>query len=441
MAVEVVVGAQWGDEGKGKVVDFYSESADFVVRFNGGDNAGHTIKFQNHEFKFHLLPSGIVRRGVTAVIGNGVVINPEVLLRELADIKARGIKNYRLVISERAQVIMPYHLVLDGLEEAAKGGMKAGTTRRGIGPSYSDKVGRFGITMGDLLDEELLRRKLELSVAVKRKLTAAYGQEQDFPLEKILRDYSAYGQRLKPFIGNVSTLLCQAIEQKKAILLEGAQGTLLDPDHGTYPYVTSSNAVAGAGATGSGIGPRSIDWVVGVTKAYTTRVGEGPFPTELTDNVGEHIREVGGEYGTTTGRPRRCGWLDLVALSHAVDVNGLDALAVTKLDVLGGLRRVKMAVAYESGGRKMHTFPANIATLAGIEPVFKELDGWEALKPGEWTAIARRGYSHLPAAAQEYLEFVSGELGVPIELVSLGPSREATIDLRDELREGPLQRP
>jgi len=441
MSVEVIVGAQWGDEGKGKVVDFYSETAELVARFNGGDNAGHTIKFRDREFKFHLLPSGIVRRGVTAVIGNGVVINPEVLLRELRELEAKGIRNFRLFISERAQVIMPYHIVQDELEEAVKGGLKAGTTKRGIGPAYSDKVGRFGITMGDLLDRELLQSKLELAIAIKRNLTAAYGRKQDFPLRKILESYLAMGARLKKHIRNTSTVLNQAIAQKRSILLEGAQGTLLDPDHGTYPYVTSSNAVAGAGAIGSGIGPRAIDWVVGVSKAYTTRVGQGPFPTELTDSIGDHMREVGREFGTTTGRPRRCGWLDLVALSHAVDVNGLDALALTKLDVLGGLRRINVAVAYKIDGEKVHTFPANINMLAAAEPVYKELDGWEALKPAEWTAISRRGLSHLPSAAQEYLEFVCGELGVPIELVSLGPSREATIDLRDELREGPLQRP
>jgi adenylosuccinate synthase len=441
MAVEVVVGAQWGDEGKGKVVDFYSEDAEIVARFNGGDNAGHTIMFGANEFKFHLLPAGIVRKGVTAVIGNGVVINPEVLLRELADLEAKGIRGYKLFISERAQVILPYHLVLDGLEESAKGGMKAGTTKRGIGPAYSDKVARFGITMGDLLDADLLKQKLEVAIAVKKKLTAAYGQEQDFQFKKIFDTYYEMGQKLKKHIRNTSSLLVQAIQRKKSVLLEGAQGTLLDPDHGTYPYVTSSNAVAGAGAIGSGIGPRAIDWVVGVTKAYTTRVGEGPFTTELKDDIGIHIRKVGNEYGTTTGRPRRCGWLDLVALGHAVDVNGLDALAVTKLDVLGGLRRINVAVAYRVDGERTTIFPANINRLARAEPVYKELDGWEAQSPAEWTSMAKRGFSHLPSAAQEYLEYVCGELGVPIELVSLGPSREATIDLRDELREGPAQRP
>jgi adenylosuccinate synthase len=441
MPVEVVVGAQWGDEGKGKVVDFYSETADVVARFNGGDNAGHTIMFGASEFKFHLLPSGIVRKGVTAVIGNGVAINPEVLLRELADLEAKGIRGYKLFISERAQVIMPYHLVLDGLEESAKGALRAGTTKRGIGPAYSDKVARFGITMGDLLDEGLLKRKLETALPVKRRLTAAYGQEQDFQLRKVFDAYHEMGQKLKKHIRNTSSLLVQAMGQKKSILMEGAQGTLLDPDHGTYPFVTSSNAVAGAAATGSGIGPRALDWVTGVTKAYTTRVGEGPFPTELDDEIGDHIRKVGGEYGTTTGRPRRCGWLDLVALAHAVDVNGLDALAVTKLDVLGGLRRLNVAVAYKIDGEKVTAFPANIERLSRAEPVYKELDGWEALKPAEWTALAGRGLSHLPEAAQDYLEYLGGELGVPIELVSLGPSREATIDLRDELREGPAQRP
>jgi len=441
MPVEVVVGAQWGDEGKGKVVDYYSEGADVVARFNGGDNAGHTIVFRDREFKFHLLPSGIVRRGVWAVIGNGVAVNPEVLLRELSELEAKGISGYRLFISERAQVIMPYHLVLDGLEEAAKGGMKAGTTKRGIGPAYSDKVARFGITMGDLLEPGLLEKKLKLAVSVKGKLTAALGENARFDLKGMLESYLEMGQKLRKHIRNTSGLLVQALERKKHILMEGAQGTLLDPDHGTYPYVTSSNAVAGAASTGSGIGPRSIDWVVGVTKAYITRVGEGPFPTELRDDIGRHIREAGAEYGTTTGRPRRCGWLDLVALSHAVDVNGLDALAVTKLDVLGGLRRLNVAVAYKIDGGRTSSFPASIDRLARAEPVYRELDGWESLKPAEWTALAGRGLGALPDAAREYLDFIGGELGVPIELVSLGPAREATIDLRGELREGPAQRP
>jgi adenylosuccinate synthase len=430
LTVVVVVGAQWGDEGKGKVIDFYAEEADFVVRFNGGDNAGHTIMFGDKEFKFHLLPSGIVRKRVTAVMGNGMVVNPEVLLKELSYLRSKGISGFRLLISERAHVIMPYHPVLDGLEESLKGGMRAGTTGRGIGPAYSDKVARFGITMGDLLDEELLARKLKAAVAARQRLLAAYGKNEALQFQEILDDHLKMGKQLEEYITNVSTYLNKAIREGRNILFEGAQGTLLDPDHGTYPYVTSSNAVAGAAAVGAGIGPRAIDRVVGVSKAYTTRVGEGPFPTELKDSVGEHIRKVGCEFGTTTGRPRRCGWLDLSALAHAVEVNGLDALAITKLDVLGGLRRIKLAVGYEHEGRRLGGFPSNIRILAEAEPVYREMDGWEALKPEKWTALAKDGYDALPDAAREYLAFIKDELGIPIELVSVGPSREATIDLR-----------
>lgn len=434
VTAEVVVGAQWGDEGKGKVIDFYAEEADIVVRFNGGDNAGHTIMFGDQEFKFHLLPSGIVRKRVTAVIGNGMVINPEVLLKELDYLRSKGITSFNLLISERAQVIMPYHPVLDGLEESLKGGLKAGTTGRGIGPAYSDKVARFGVTMGDLLDPELLTKKVEMALAVKQKLLAAYGRKESFPAQKIIERYLEMGKLLEGRITNVSTFLNEALRKGHNILFEGAQGTLLDPDHGSYPFVTSSNAVAGAAAVGSGMGPRAIDWVVGVSKAYTTRVGEGPFPTELKDDIGEHIRKVGCEFGTTTGRPRRCGWLDLVALGHAIEVNGLDALAITKLDVLGGLRRVRLAMAYEHRGKRLRGFPSNIRVLAEAEPVYKEMDGWDAMRPAEWTAVARKGHDALPDAAREYLGFLSEETGIPIELISVGPSREATIDMRHELR-------
>jgi adenylosuccinate synthase len=430
LAVEVVVGAQWGDEGKGKVIDFYAAEADVVVRFNGGNNAGHTIMFGDLEFKFHLLPSGIVRKNVTAVMGNGMVIDPDVLLKEIAYLRSKGVSSFKLLISERAQVIMPYHPVVDGLEETLKGGLKAGTTGRGIGPAYSDKVARFGITMGDLLDEKLLAQKLKAAVAARQRLMAAYGRNEELQFQKMLDDHLEMGGQLKKYITNVSLFLNAAIREGKNILFEGAQGTLLDPDHGTYPYVTSSNAVAGAAAVGSGIGPRAIDRVIGVSKAYTTRVGEGPFPTELRDDIGEHIRKVGCEFGTTTGRPRRCGWLDMPALAHAVDVNGLDALAMTKLDVLGGLRRIKMAVGYKHAGKRLGGFPSNIRVLGEVEPVYKEMDGWDSLKPEKWTALAKDGYDALPDAALEYLAFIKGELGIPIELVSVGPSREATIDLR-----------
>ena len=436
MVVEVVVGAQWGDEGKGKVVDFYCEGADYVVRFNGGNNAGHTLKFKDQEFKFHILPSGIIRKEVHAVIGNGVVIDPEVLLGELAYLRSKGIQQFTLSISDRAHVILPYHLLLDGLEETAKGGMKAGTTGRGIGPTYSDKVARFGITMGDLLDGTLLKKKIDISLMIKQKLFTAYGREETFFRRKIIDTYLDMGQKLKKYIRNTSVLLNRAIEDGRRIVLEGAQGTLLDPDHGTYPFVTSSNAVAGAASVGSGIGPRCIDWVVGVTKAYTTRVGEGPFPTELDDAVGERIRKVGAEFGTTTGRPRRCGWLDMVALRHACEVNGLDALALTKLDVLGGLKKVKVCTAYEAGGLKLREFPSNIRILAAAKPVYKELEGWMEYSLDDWSRIALKGRGALPLAARNYIDYITENLGCPVELVSLGPSREATIDLRAELRRG-----
>jgi adenylosuccinate synthase len=386
--------------------------------------------FGDMEFKFHLLPSGIVRKRVTAVMGNGMVVNPDVLLKELSYLRSKGISSFKLLISERAQVIMPYHPIVDGLEEGMKGGLKAGTTGRGIGPAYSDKVARFGITMGDLLDEQLLARKLKAAVAARQRLLAAYGRKDELPYQKILDDYLKMGRQLEEHITNVSSFLNTGIREGKNILFEGAQGTLLDPDHGTYPYVTSSNAVAGAAAVGSGIGPRAIDRVVGVSKAYTTRVGEGPFPTELKGAVGEHIRKVGREFGTTTGRPRRCGWLDLPALTHAVEVNGLDALAITKLDVLGGLRRIKVAVGYEHVGKRLVGFPSNIRVLGEAEPVYREMDGWDELKPEKWTALAKDGYDALPDAAREYLAFIRDELGIPIELISVGPSREATIDLR-----------
>ena len=436
MVVEVVIGAQWGDEGKGKVVDFYAEGADFVVRFNGGNNAGHTLKFRDQEFKFHLLPSGIVRKDVHAVIANGVVVNPEVLLEELSYLKSKGILQHTLSISDRAHVILPYHLVLDGLEESAKGGMKAGTTGRGIGPAYSDKVARFGITMGDLLDETLLKKKIDLSLMIKQKLFTAYERQETFFRRKMLDNYLDMGQKLKKYIRNTSVLLNEAVEDGKRIVLEGAQGTLLDPDHGTYPFVTSSNAIAGAASVGAGIGPRCIDWVVGVTKAYTTRVGAGPFPTELQDATGEHLRKVGREFGTTTGRPRRCGWLDLVALRHACEVNGFDALAITKLDVLGGLKKLKICTAYEHSGQKLKAFPANIRILSETKPVYKEFEGWAEYSPEDWTKISMKGQGALPAAARDYLGFITDNLGCPIELVSLGPSREATLDLRKELRRG-----
>ncbi|MGQ9583352.1 MAG: adenylosuccinate synthase [Thermoplasmatota archaeon] len=429
MVAEVVVGAQWGDEGKGKVVDYLAERADYVVRFNGGDNAGHTIRAGGLELRLHILPSGVLRPGAAVVIANGVAVNPVRLVRELEELRRLGVGEPRLFISERAHVILPYHIELDRVGEEMRGGMRVGTTGRGIGPAFADKASRLGVTMGDLIDARSLGEKLRLALAAKRAALRA-GGAGEISLPEIERLCFSAGRRLRRHICDTSALLNRALREGKRVLFEGAQGTLLDPDHGTYPYTTSSSAVAGAASVGAGIGPRLINRVVGVVKAYTTRVGLGPFPTELGGVVGEHLLKRGGEYGTTTGRARRCGWLDLVALRHARDVNGLDALAITKLDVLGGLRRVRVATAYRYRGRRLEGYPASTRILSRVKPDYRVLEGWPALEPSEWAALASGGLKALPCAARDYLDFLSSALETPLELVSLGPSREATIDLR-----------
>ncbi len=424
MVAEVVVGAQWGDEGKGKVVDYLAEGADYVVRFNGGDNAGHTIRAGGLELRLHILPSGALRPGTALVIANGVAVNPERLIEELEGLTRLGAPEPRLFISDRAHVILTHHIELDREQEERRGGMRIGTTGRGIGPAFADKVSRVGVRMGELLDAKTLRARLRLSLGARGGVP---GRGQVSGLERLcLRA----GRRLRRHICDTSALLNRALGEGRRVLFEGAQGTLLDPDHGTYPYTTSSSAVAGAASVGAGVGPRRIDHVLGVVKAYTTRVGLGPFPTELGGEVGEHMLRMGGEYGTTTGRARRCGWLDLVALRHARDVNGLDALAVTKLDVLGGLRRVRVATAYRVRGRRVEGFPASSRALDIVKPEYRVFEGWPALGPEEWASRASGGLEALPDAARVYLDFIVSELETPIELVSLGPSREATIDLR-----------
>ncbi|UCE73006.1 MAG: adenylosuccinate synthase [Methanomassiliicoccales archaeon] len=430
MSTTAIIGTQWGDEGKGKITDFYAEEADIIARFQGGNNAGHTIIVDDEVFKFHLLPSGIVRKK-TVVIGNGVVIDPEVLLSELENIKKRGITVEGLYISDRANVITPYHRLLDGVQEdAKKDKKKIGTTKRGIGPTYSDKIARYGIRMCDLLDEEQLKEKLDSFVPLKQNMLKVYDSDERISKDEIFREYREYGKRLSHYVTDTSIFINKAIDEGKNLLLEGAQGAMLDVDFGTYPFTTSSHTIVGGACIGLGIGPKKIHKVVGVVKAYTTRVGGGPLPTELTDEIGEHLRNRGGEFGTTTGRPRRCGWLDLVVVKHACRLNSLDAVVITKIDVLSGLKKIKVCRAYEYDGKEMADFPASLKVLAKCKPIYDDLEAWEDFTKEEGLNMAKKGYDALPQQMKEYVGYIEGSLGVPIELVSLGPGRKETVDLR-----------
>jgi adenylosuccinate synthase len=431
MTGTVIVGAQFGDEGKGKIVDVLASEADVVVRFNGGANAGHTVQVGQEQFAFRLLPSGIIRPEVLNVIGNGVAVDPAQLLQEVDDLRKRGYNVENLRVSDRAHIVMPWHKVLDGLEEDAKGGLAAGTTKRGIGPVFEDKVGRWGIRVADLLDSVVLRKKLESIIPAKAKLVSAFGGTETFSVEKVFADYRALGERLREFVADGSLVVSDAIAHGKDVLFEGAQGTLLCVDHGLYPYGTSSPCVAGAATVGAGVGPKAIDRVVGVVKAFTSRVGQGPFPTELEGPTADYLREKGGgEYGTVTRRPRRIGWLDIVMLRFSARVNGLTDLAVTKIDVLGGLETVQAAIAYDHFDREIRDFPADLLVLAEVSPVYEELDGWEDLPPEEWRAVARRGFSALPQSARAYVQWIEHQMGARLAFVSVGRGREDTIDLR-----------
>ena len=420
MPATLVIGTQWGDEGKGKVVDFYAKNAGYVVRFQGGNNAGHTIKVGEDVFKLHVTPSGVIQ-GKIGIIGNGVVIDPEVLLHEIEDLTKRG-KKPQLRISDRANIIMPYHRILDGAEERVLGDRKIGTTGKGIGPCYSDKVARNGVRAGDLTDLQRLKRRLERILPLKQKLFDLYGIDERLDLGRILTAYASYGERLREYIGPAHVELNKALADGKQILLEGAQGTMLDVDYGTYPYTTSSNTVAGGACTGAGIGPQHITHIVGIVKAYTTRVGGGPFPSELTDKIGAHLQEKGHEFGTTTNRPRRCGWLDLVVVRHSCMLSGVNALAITKLDVLSGLDEVKVCTKYTVHGEETEYFPSGIDDVAECQPVYETFSGWDEFSP------ATKKFSALPKTAQTYLKFVEKQTGVKIQLVSTGPGREETIE-------------
>ncbi len=426
MANVVIIGTQWGDEGKGKVVDLLTEKVDFVVRFQGGNNAGHTLVVQGKKYIFHLIPSGILHPGKACMIGNGVVIDPGVLIQEMDRLLESGIPvtPEKLVVSRYAHVIMPYHRAMDIARENRRGKTKIGTTGRGIGPCYEDKVSRTGIRIHDLFDEKSLHQKLVMNLEEKNFLLERFFGEKPLDAAAIADEYLAYGVRLAPFADNVSERLQAADMQGRSILFEGAQGTHLDIDHGTYPFVTSSNTVAGNACCGSGIGPARIHKVLGVVKAYTTRVGGGPFPSEILDETGEYIRSVGGEYGATTGRPRRCGWLDMVVVRSSIRLNGLAGLVITKLDVLTGVPNLKVAVAYQCGSHMLESVPPELDALEACLPVYEEFLGWEE----DITKI--RKFSDLPANARRYLQAIEELSGVPLSIISVGPARDENIIVR-----------
>jgi adenylosuccinate synthase len=417
-----IVGAQWGDEGKGKVVDLLAERADAVVRFQGGNNAGHTIVRDGITWKLHLIPAGILHRGTLCVIGNGVVIDPKVLTEELEELGRRKIDTTSLRISANAHLIMPYHLLLDHAGEAKLGKLQIGTTRRGIGPCYADKAARLGIRVQDLLDEKILKKKIIAALEPKRLSLRPYAKDPRLDLQTMTEEYLTYGHRLERYIADTIRLVHEQLDGGRRVVFEGAQGALLDIDHGTYPFVTSSNPVAGAACVGAGVGPKDIDEIWGVTKAYGTRVGAGPFPTELNGSLAEQIREKGGEYGTTTGRARRVGWLDLVALRYAARINSLTAMAVMKLDVLSGIDRLRVCTRYRGAeGAEFEHFPYHQTVLHHATGEYEELPGWSE------DLTEHREESELPAAAREYLQFMSEFVGVPIALIGVGPAREAVI--------------
>ncbi len=417
MSVTALVGAQWGDEGKGKIIDILAESADMVVRAQGGNNAGHTVVVGDETYKLHLIPSGILYEGTDCIVGNGTVVDPKVILEEIDGLTSRGINVSRLKIDARAHVILPYHIILDGLSEDARGKGDIGTTKKGIGPCYMDKAERIGIRMCDLIDKQVFEEKLKRNVNIKNDIiTKLYGGKPvDF--KEILKEYNGYAERLASFVTDTSVLVYDAIKAGKNVLFEGAQGALLDLDVGTYPYVTSSHPISGGFCVGAGIGPTLIKDCLGIAKAYTTRVGKGPFPTELNDEIGERIRNVGQEFGTTTGRPRRCGWLDAVILRFAVRVNGLTGIALNKLDTLTGLKTLKICTRYEKNGKTIKDFPSDIEELKDCKPVYIETEGWTE----DIGNVTR--FEDLPKAAQKYVKLIEENVDCKVSMIGVGPKR------------------
>ena len=422
MSVTVIVGSQWGDEGKGKIVDILSERYDIVVRYQGGANAGHTVQVGDQQFILHLIPSGILRENVLCFIGNGVVIDPKALLDEIKLLEGMGINiEGRLFISQNAHLIMPYHKLLDSISES--GNSKIGTTGRGIGPCYIDKYARKGIKIVDLLDRKVLEEKIKFNIEEKNNLLKKVYNLEELNVNAIIKEYIEFDKAIDPYITDVPTVLNNAIDEGKSILLEGAQGALLDVDFGTYPFVTSSNPTSGGACTGSGIPPTKISSVMGIVKAYTTRVGLGPFPTELLDANGEKLRSVGAEFGATTGRPRRCGWYDAFLVNYSRMINGIERAAITKLDVLSSFDQIKVCVAYEIQGKKLKSFPTDVNKLMNVAPVYETLPGWKT----NLTNI--KDYNDLPPEAKDYLQFISHTSGFEISIISVGPKRDQTIEL------------
>jgi adenylosuccinate synthase len=425
MPAIVLLGAQWGDEGKGKATDLLGEKVKYVVRYQGGNNAGHTVVIGDQKYALHLLPSGILTPTCIPVIGNGVVIDPAVLLEEIRGLNERGVDTSNLKISSNAHLITPYHRTIDKVSERFLGKAKIGTTGRGIGPAYADKINRIGIRVQDLFDTSILRQKIEGALKDKNQVLVKVFNRKGLEIDEILREYLEYAEILRPYVTDTSLLLNQALEKGENILLEGSQGTLLDVDHGTYPFVTSSNPTAGGASTGSGIGPTKISRVIGIVKAYTTRVGSGPFPTELFDEDGEKLRSIGGEVGVTTGRARRCGWYDAPIARYAVRINGLTDFFLTKLDVLTGWEKIPVCVAYEIDGRRVEELPASQSDFHHAKPIYEYLPGWS-----EGISSAKK-LSDLPINAQGYIKFLEEISGAPISAIGVGPGRDETIQIRD----------
>lgn len=425
MATAMVIGAQWGDEGKGKIVDYLAAKADVVVRSQGGNNAGHTVVYDGKAYPLRLMPSGILYPGTVCVVGTGVVIDPKSLIEEMEKLKAQGVNVEHLQISTRAHVVFPYHVRLDEAEESRKGAKKIGTTKNGIGPCYADKINRIGIRICDLMDKEVFAEKLKYNVEQKNLLLEKlYGME-GFDYETMLADYLGYAEIIRPYVKDTNHTVHELIAAGKNVLFEGAQATMLDCDNGTYPYVTSSHPIAGGACVGAGIGPHMMQNIFGVVKAYSTRVGEGPFPTELKNEIGEYIRNTAHEFGTVTGRPRRVGWLDTRAVRYAAFLNTFDYLAITRLDILDGMKEIKVCIGYEKDGELLEEYPADLKLLEEVHPVYRTFPGWETPISGI------RSYEDLPDNCRYYLEEISKLIGVPLGIVSVGPSREQTIVLKD----------
>jgi len=428
MPAVVLLGAQWGDEGKGKATDLLGDQVDYVVRYQGGNNAGHTVVIGDQKYALHLLPSGILSPNVIPVIGNGVVIDPAILLEEIKGLNERGINTSKIKISTNAHLITPYHRTIDKVSERFLGKSKIGTTGRGIGPAYADKINRIGIRVQDLFDQSILKQKIEAALHDKNQILVKVFNRKGITVEEVIDEYLGYAEILKPYVTDTSLLLDQALQQGKVVLLEGSQGTLLDVDHGTYPFVTSSNPTAGGASTGSGIGPTKITRVIGILKAYTTRVGSGPFPTELFDEDGEALRKIGGEVGVTTGRNRRCGWFDAAIARYAVRVNGLTDFFLTKLDVLTGWEKIPVCVAYEIDGKRVEELPASQSDFHHAKPIYEYLPGWKE------NISNAKSVADLPKNAQEYVKFLEKISGAPMNAIGVGPGRDETIVVRDLIK-------